>query len=140
MAMSKSRQESEGITKPDVGACDQPSQEPAQQGATEPLIGADIHLVSDLIRARLRLDQLEQDLSDALNLLYGILALSLDDAPTEVRSKVTRSVRFKLFQLPQGCRIGRRLIELDQQSGCLLESKGIWLECWVYEPREKANG
>jgi hypothetical protein len=76
MAMSKSRQESEGITKPDVGACDQTSQEPAQHAATERLIGADIHLVSDLIRARLRLDQLEQDLSDALNLLYGILALS----------------------------------------------------------------
>ncbi len=101
---------------------------------------ADSQLLSELIQARIKLDQLEQELSDAVNLLYGILASTLKDAPTEVRSKITRSVRFKLFQFPQGCRIGRRLIELDEQFGGLLESKGIWLKCWVYEPREKANG
>jgi hypothetical protein len=101
---------------------------------------ADSQLLSELIQARIRLDQLEQELSDAVNLLYGILVLSLKEAPTEVRSKVTRSVRFKLFQFPQGFRVGRRLIELDEQFGGLLESKGVWLKCWVYEPRERRNG
>jgi hypothetical protein len=102
-------------------------------------MSADSQLLSDLIRTRVSADQLEQDLSDALNLLYGILAVTLKDAPTEVRSRVTKSVRFKLFQLPQGCRIGRRLVELDEQFGGLLETNGIWLKCWVYEPRDSRN-
>jgi hypothetical protein len=99
--------------------------------------GADDQLLSDLIQARIRVDQLEQELSDAVYLLYGILALILTDAPTEVLSRTTRSVRSKLFQLPQGCRVGRRLIALDDQFGGFLETRGIWLKCWVYEPREK---
>jgi hypothetical protein len=108
-----------------------------QQERRDQAMTVDSHLLSDLIQARIRGDQLEQDLSDAINLLYGILVLTLKDAPTEVKSRVTRSVRFKLFQLPHACRIGRRLIELDEQFGGQLETSGIWLKCWVNEPREK---
>src|ERR1700749_5035861 len=96
-------------------------------------------ILSDLIQARISRDQLEQQLSDAINLLYGILAMTLKDAPTEVRSRVTTSVRYKLFQLPQGCRVGRHLIEIDEQFGGLLETNGIRLKFWVYEPREHRN-
>lgn len=99
-----------------------------------------IQPISDLIHFRVRADQLEQELSDAIHLLYGIIAWNLIDASPDTRSKIARSVHLKLLQFPQGCPIGRRLIELDEQFGGLLETKGIWLKRWVYEPREKANG
>jgi hypothetical protein len=100
-------------------------------------MSTDSQLLSDLVRARMRADQLEQELSDAVYLLYGIIAWNLVDASPDVRSGLARSVHLKLLQFPQGSPIGRRLIALDEQFGGLLETKGIWLKQWVYEPRKK---
>jgi len=93
--------------------------------------------LSELIRLRVRAEYLEQDLTDVLHLFYGILTWLLTLVPPELEEKIAKVVRFKLLQLPQGSRIGQRLIALDEQFGGLLESKGIWLSHWVYEPREK---
>ena len=95
--------------------------------------------ITDAISIRVQLHDLEQDLSNAVHLLYGILVMILSPMPNETESPIARVVRFKLLQLPQGCRVGRRLIELDDQFGGLLEGKGIWLKRWVYEPRGKEN-
>jgi len=56
-------------------------------------------------------------------------------ATTEQAQRARGLVHAKILQLPQGCRIGLQLIELDDQSGGLLETHGIWLSRWVYEPR-----
>jgi hypothetical protein len=94
--------------------------------------------VFSIIRLRVRAEELEQDLSCALHLLYGLLALIPRSSPID-GSQIAGIMRFKILQLPQGCRVGRRLIELDEQRGGLLEGKGIWLKRWVYESRERGN-
>jgi hypothetical protein len=96
-----------------------------------------VQSISDLVRLRVRAEQLEKELSDAVYLLYGIIAWNLADASPEESFRIARSVHLKLLQFPQGWPLGRRLIELDEQFGGFLESKGIWLSQWVYEPREK---
>jgi len=93
--------------------------------------------IVDPIGARARLEFLEQDLSLALHLLYAFLRWILEVCPAEFQIEIRKMLHFKLLQLPQGCRIGRRLIELDDQLGGFLETRGIWLKRWVYEPREK---
>jgi hypothetical protein len=89
-----------------------------------------------LVQARLRSEQLQEDLSVALDFLYWFLVWIVKLSPG-LQAQVCRLLRFKFLQLPQGSRFGRRLIELDAQSGGLLDSGGIYLERWVYEPREK---
>jgi hypothetical protein len=105
---------------------------------TEPL--NDNQSIRDLIAARERTEFCEQMLSEALHLFYGTLVWILAIVPSELESKVAREVHCRILQMRQGCPLGQRLIELDQQFGGLLETKGIHLQHWVYEPREKANG
>jgi hypothetical protein len=96
-------------------------------------------LVRDLIAARERTEFCEQRLSEVLHLFYGTLVWILALVPSELESKIARVIHFKILQMRQGCPLGRRLIELDQQFGGLLETKGIHLRHWVYEPRENGN-
>ena len=91
--------------------------------------------IFDLIRAREQVEFLEQDLSLALHLFYVTLAWTITTAPLEQAERLRGQVHAKILQLPQGCRIGQQLIKLDEQSGGLLETHGIWLARWVYEPR-----
>src|SRR5258708_38902239 len=97
----------------------------------------DFKAIDDLISYRVRIEELEQDRSDALYLVYGIVIANLAIVPEDTRPHFTRSVYLAVLQLNQGCRLGRRLIALDKQFGGLLEEKGIWLERWVHEPRNK---
>src|SRR5215470_9962753 len=62
--------------------------------------------LSDVVRLRVRVDQLEQDLSDLLHLYHGTLVLLMDGACTGVRPAVAAAVHFKLLQFPQGFRAG----------------------------------
>lgn len=94
----------------------------------------DRNQLSDVIRLRVRVDQLEQDLSDLLHLYHGTLLLLMDGDSIGLRPA---AVHFKFLQFPQGFRVGRRLVELDDRFGGVLESGGIWLRRWVYESREK---
>jgi hypothetical protein len=91
--------------------------------------------IFDLIRAREQLEFLEQDLSLALHLFHTTLAWTLTIARPEQAERLRGLVHAKILQLPQGCRIGQQLIKLDEQSGGLLETHGIWLSRWVYEAR-----
>jgi hypothetical protein len=94
------------------------------------------NVLSELVCTRLRADQLDEHVADAIDLLHGILTTTLDGASAEIKSKLGAAVRLKLFQLPQGCAIGRRLAELDEKFGGPLEGQGILLSRWVYEPRD----
>jgi hypothetical protein len=91
----------------------------------------------DFIQIRIRADRLEEELLESVDLLYGILVLTLSSNLAEFNSTFTSSVRFKFLQFPQGFRVGRRLIELDDQAGGLLEVRGIPLRQLVYAPRNK---
>jgi hypothetical protein len=82
---------------------------------------------------------LEQDFSDLLHFSYCLITSILAAVPESFVPAIATMIHFKIFQWPQGCRIGRRLIELDEQFGSLLAAKGIMLERWVYEPREKRH-
>jgi hypothetical protein len=95
--------------------------------------------ISDLINARVKIEFLEQDLSNALQLFYGCLCWILTVAPAEFEPKIKSVIRAKILQLPQGCPLGQSLIELDRLFGGLLETTGVLLSRWVYEPREKGN-
>jgi hypothetical protein len=89
---------------------------------------------------RARIELLEQDLSQALHLLYGLLVIVAACPESEFKRQTLRTVKAKFFQMPQGWPVGRGLIELDAQSGHILESKGVPLSRWVYEPRGRWNG
>ena len=97
-------------------------------------------LINDVSQARGEIEYLEQDLSVALHLFYVTLAWIFTTTPPEQAERLRGLVHAKILQLRQGCRIGQQLIELDAQSGGLLETHGVWLSRWVYEPREKCNG
>lgn len=95
--------------------------------------------VLDLSRAQAEIEYLEQDLSQALHLFYVTLGWIFIVVPPEQAERLCRLVHARILQLPQGCRLGKELIKLDEQSGGLLETHGIWLSRWVYEPREKSH-
>jgi hypothetical protein len=93
----------------------------------------------ELIGLHARAESLEQDLSDALHLLYSMLVWLSAAADSDFQRAIAM-FRAKIFQMPQGFRVGQQLIELDRQFDCLLESKGVRLQRWVYEPRKGPNG
>jgi hypothetical protein len=95
------------------------------------------HFDSDLVSARVRIFYLEQDLSDALYILYGLLVEIASQPQCELRDKALVSLRLKMLQMPQGFSVGERLIDLDRQFGNVLETKGVNLEKYVYEARCK---
>src|SRR5258708_28191774 len=90
-----------------------------------------------LAQARGQIEYLEQDLSQAVHLFYVTLGWMLKIASPDQANRLRSLLHAKLFQLPQGSLIGKELIKLDEQSGGLLETHGVWLSRWVYEPREK---
>jgi hypothetical protein len=92
---------------------------------------------SDLVSARVRIAYLEQDLSDALYILYGLLVEIASHRECDLRDKALALVRLKILQMPQGFSVGKSLIDLDRQLGNVLESKGVNLEKYVYEARCK---
>jgi hypothetical protein len=95
--------------------------------------------VSDIIDNRVKVAFLQQQLSDLLHLSYGALTWIMAIVPPELEPKLAQVIRAKILQMPQGAPLGQRLIELDEQNGGLLESKGIHLSRWVYEPRENPH-
>jgi hypothetical protein len=98
------------------------------------------NLLFDLGAARSRAEALDQELLELSHLLHGFIVVLLATGGANVQKTVRTTLGDKILQLPQGCRIGRRLIEIDRQRGGLLEEMGIPLERWVYAPRHGANG
>jgi len=95
-------------------------------------------VTADLVAGRVKVNELEKDLSDLLHLFHGLLTFIATRAQAGLKPALADALHFKLLQFPQGFRVGRKLIDLDEQFGSVLENGGIWLKRWVYEPREKA--
>jgi hypothetical protein len=95
---------------------------------------------SELVRLRVRVEVLEQDLSEAIHMLHCWLLLVATSPSSEFKQRTLGLLKAKFFHLPQGFCLGRTLIDLDKQFGSPLESNGVSLERWVFEPRERSNG
>jgi hypothetical protein len=95
---------------------------------------------SEMITLRVRVEVLEQDLSEAVHLLYCSLVWVATSPVSEFKQRTLALLKAKFLQMPQGFRLGQTLIELDRQFGSPLESLGVSLERWVFEPRERSNG
>ena len=96
--------------------------------------------LSELVSLRVRVEVLEQDLSEAVHLIYCWLVWVATSPDSEFKLRTLGLVKAKFLQMPQGFVLGRALIDLDRQCGSPLESHGLSLERWVFEPRERSNG
>ena len=94
---------------------------------------------SEIVSLRVRVEILEQDLSEAVHLLYCWLVWVVTSPDSEFKQRTLALVRAKFFQMPQVFCLGRALIDLDKQFGSPLESNGVSLERWVFQPREKGR-
>jgi hypothetical protein len=92
---------------------------------------------SELVGLRVRVEVLEQDLSEAVHLIYCWLIWVATSPESEFKQRTLGLLKAKFLQLPQGFCLGRTLIDLDKQFGSPLERNGVSLERWVFEPREK---
>jgi hypothetical protein len=95
--------------------------------------------LSELVGLRVRVEVLEQDLSEAVHLIYCWLVWVATSPDSEFKLRTLGLVKAKFLQMPQGFCLGRALIDLDKQFGSPLESNGLSLERWVFEPRERSN-
>jgi hypothetical protein len=96
--------------------------------------------LSELVGLRVRVEVLERDLSEAVHLIYCWLVWVATSPDSEFKLRTLGLVKAKFLQMPQGFVLGRTLIDLDKQFGSPLESHGLSLERWVFEPRERSNG
>lgn len=103
-------------------------------------MGAERAEHSDLISLRVRVEVLEQDLSEAVHLIYCWLVWVATSPDSEFKLRTLGLVKAKFLQMPQGFCLGRALIDLDRQFGSPLESSGVSLERWVFQPRERSDG
>ena len=94
---------------------------------------------SELVSLRVRVEVLEQDLSEAVHLIYCFLIWVATSPESEFKLRTLGLLKAKFLQMPQGFCLGRALIDLDKQCGSPLESHGLSLERWVFEPRERSN-
>jgi hypothetical protein len=95
--------------------------------------------LSELVSLRVRVEVLEQDLSEAVHLIYCWLIWVATSSESEFKLRTLGLLKTKFLQMPQGFCLGRALIDLDRQFGSPLESHGVSLERWVFEPREKGR-
>jgi hypothetical protein len=103
-------------------------------------VGAESMSHSELVSLRVRVEVLDQDLSEAVHLLHCWLIWVATSPESEFKQRTLRLLKAKFLQMPQGFRLGRALIELDKQFGSPLESVGVSLERWVFQPRERSDG
>ena len=95
--------------------------------------------LSELVGLRVRLEVLEQDLSEAVHFIYCWLVWVATSPESEFKLRTLGLLKAKFLQMPQGFCLGRALIDLDKQFGSPLESNGVSLEPWVYDPRENGR-
>jgi hypothetical protein len=103
-------------------------------------VGVESGSHSEMVRLRVRVEVLEQDLSEAIHMLHCWLLLVATSPSSEFKQRILGLLKAKFFQMPQGFCLGRALIDLDSQSGSPLESHGVNLERWVYQSRERSDG
>ena len=91
--------------------------------------------MSELIELRVHEQRLVPDLSEAVHLFNCTLFWVATLPETDFKRSTLAFVRAKFYQMPQASRLGQMFIDLDKQFGNPLESNGINLERWVFEPR-----
>ena len=96
--------------------------------------------LSELVGLRVRVEVLEQDLSEAVHLIDRWLMWVAKSPESEFKLRTLGLLKAKFLQMPQGFVLGRALIDLDRQCGSPLESHGLSLERWVFQSRERSNG
>jgi hypothetical protein len=94
-------------------------------------------VVSDFIALRARIEEVEQDRSDAVHLLYCFFVWIATSSDSDFKQRTLGLLRAKFLQFPQGFRLGQALINIDQEFGSKLESHGVNLKRWVNEPRRR---
>jgi hypothetical protein len=102
-------------------------------------VNSEREAVSELVNLRVRVEVLEQDLSEAVHMLHCWLIWVATSPESEFKQRTLALFKAKFLQMPQGFRLGQTLIELDKQFGNPLESLGVSLERWVFQPREKTR-
>jgi hypothetical protein len=100
-------------------------------------VDSDRQTLSELVGLRVRVEVLEQDLSEAVHLLHCWLVWVATSSESEFKLRTLGLLKAKFLQMPQGFCLGRALIDLDKQFGSPLESNGFTLSRLVFEPREK---
>jgi hypothetical protein len=103
-------------------------------------MGSERQALSELVGLRVRVEVLEQDLSEAVHMLHCWLIWVATAPSSEFKQRTVALLKAKFLQMPQGFCLGRALINLDKQFGSPLESNGVVLEQWVFQPRERSNG
>lgn len=81
--------------------------------------------LSELIGLRVRHELLEQDLSEAIHLLYDWVIWVAKSPTSDFRQQALAMLRAKFLQMPQGWVLGQRLIEMDEQTGRPDVAKGL---------------
>jgi len=97
-------------------------------------------VLHELVQVRIRELHLTNDLADVTHLFYSTLLCISAQADSDFRRQTLGLIRSKFFQMPQGSRLGQMFIEIDTQFGRPLESNGVNLQRWVFEPRGRWNG
>lgn len=96
--------------------------------------------LAELISLRVREEHLTHNLSEAIYLLHCVLLWIAMQPESDARSCTLALIRAKFHQMPQGGALGQMIINVDIQFGNPLESNGVNLERWVFEPRGRWNG
>jgi|SRR5215469_4330905 len=103
-------------------------------------MATEAEIVCELVGLRVRVEVLEQDLSEAVHLIYCWLVWVATSPESEFKLRTLGLLKAKFLQMPQGFCLGQALIDLDKQFGSLLETNGVSLERWVFQPRGRWNG
>jgi hypothetical protein len=91
--------------------------------------------LTELISIRVREEHLTHNLSEAVYLLHCVLLWIAIQPESEARSCALALIRAKFHQMPQGSALGQMITNVDKQFGNPLESNGVNIERWVFEPR-----
>ena len=98
-------------------------------------MNADSEGLRELIRLRVREQELANDLSEATHLFYVTLFWIVTRPESDLKRSTLRFIRAKFHQMPQASRLGQMFVDIDKQFGNPLESNGVNIERWVFEPR-----
>lgn len=102
-------------------------------------MGAEPDVLAQLIRLRVREQCVQQDLSEVVHLFYSVLLWISGQTESDFRRCTLAFIGAKFKQTPQASPLGQMFIDLDRQFGNPLESNGVNLERWVFEPRGRWN-
>lgn len=91
--------------------------------------------LAELIRLRVRAQDLAHDLSEATHLFYCVLFWVARQPESDFRLRTLALIKAKFHQMPQASRLGQTFIDIDRQFGNPLESNGVNIERWVFESR-----